>query len=612
MDNGEYDTPVVEVVRGRKSRRQRNSPKTSKYTQEGKDGPDLNCDHHLDITITGFKKRSLCQALKLSFNDLKEFRRKLYLNSTKIDQDKFLLKYMRISIPKRRSKVTKSVNYRKMSIAYFVPMENGAEVQVCSKTFQKITGTQRMRLLRVANAFLATGSQPKERRGGKSAKQLEAIAEMTDLIKNDIMKYKCRESHYSRSKCSRSYLPPELNLKIMYEKFIENQKSISEKTCSLSKYKSVFYKNFNLGFGNPHEDTCSACKEFLIKIKNEKDLEKKNNIRTEYRLHKLRAKQFFSLLNDTEDDKVIKICFDCQQNQPLPKLSVGEVFYSRQAWLYNFCVMQHKPKTKQTKDGIEFYVWLENQSGRGANEIASALQHYLRNLEEICLRENKKDLKLELYSDSCSSQNKNFIMLTMLANFMASSKVFNKLSHIFPIPGHSFMPPDRVFGRVEKDYRRREVIVSPKEYYSILGKHGQVNEWGKDWYTYNMKATAKRMIKTKLPFKISQTRIIHFTKVGSRVSKNIEVGVQDAYSAAPVTTEIKKKRVKSFSRFDCDQLPKTNMISLKKKADVENLLKFCDISDDLDAREFYDDVLQSSGPDDDNIRRNYDDEEPVL
>lgn len=208
-------------------------------------------------------------------------------------------------------------------------------------------------------------------------------------------------------------------------------------------------------------------------LKNEKDLEEKNNIRTEYRLHKLRAKKFFSLLNDTKDDKVIKICFDCQQNQPLPKLSVGEVFYSRQAWLYNYCVIKQNPKTKQTKDDIEFNVWLENQIGRVANEIASALQHYLRNLEEKCLLENKKDLKLELYSDSCSSQNKNFIMLTILANFLASSKVLNKLSHIFPIRGHSFMPPDRVFRRVEKDYRRREVIVSPKEYYSILEKHGQ-------------------------------------------------------------------------------------------------------------------------------------------
>lgn len=69
------------------------------------------------------------------------------------------------------------------------------------------------------------------------------------------------------------------------------------------------------------------------------------------RLHKLRAEKLFSLLNDTQDeDNVIKICFDCQQNQPIPKLNVGEVFYSRQAWLYNCCVMRYKPKIKVAEE----------------------------------------------------------------------------------------------------------------------------------------------------------------------------------------------------------------------------------------------------------------------
>lgn len=54
------------------------------------------------------------------------------------------------------------------------------------------------------------------------------------------------------------------------------------------------------------------------------------------------------------------------------------------------------------------------------------------------------------------------------------------------------------------------------------------------------------------------------------------------------------------------------MISAKKKTDLEKLLKFCNISDDPDAQMFYEDALQGSGPDQDNIRRNYDDEEPVV
>lgn len=69
MDNGEYNSPVVEVDRGRKFRRQRCRQKTSKYTEDGLSDPDLNCNHHLDLP--GAKKRSLCQAVKLCFNDMK-------------------------------------------------------------------------------------------------------------------------------------------------------------------------------------------------------------------------------------------------------------------------------------------------------------------------------------------------------------------------------------------------------------------------------------------------------------------------------------------------------------------------------------------------------------
>lgn len=55
-----------------------------------------------------------------------------------------------------------------------------------------------------------------------------------------------------------------------------------------------------------------------------------------------------------------------------------------------------------------------------------------------------------------------------------------------------------------------------------------------------------------------------------------------------------------------------NMVSSKKRADVEKLLKFCNISDDPDAQAFYADVLQGSALEDDNTRRYYDDEEYVT
>lgn len=120
----------------------------------------------------------------------------------------------------------------------------------------------------------------------------------------------------------------------LWERYCQERIREGYVKCSLSKYKSVFYKYFNIGFRNPRSDTCSTCAGYLIQIKATNDLDEKNRLRTECRLHKIRAKKFYEMLK-VGDDNTITICFDCQQNQPLLKLSVGEIFYSRQVWLYN-------------------------------------------------------------------------------------------------------------------------------------------------------------------------------------------------------------------------------------------------------------------------------------
>ncbi|KAJ4443795.1 hypothetical protein ANN_05575 [Periplaneta americana] len=43
---------------------------------------------------------------------------------------------------------------------------------------------------------------------------------------------------------------------------------------------------------------------------------------------------------------------DLQQNQSLTNLSVSEVFYARQVWLYNLCVMIQRHKKLRTFHSI--------------------------------------------------------------------------------------------------------------------------------------------------------------------------------------------------------------------------------------------------------------------
>ncbi|PSN55817.1 hypothetical protein C0J52_02470 [Blattella germanica] len=179
----------------------------------------------------------------------------------------------------------------------------------------------------------------------------------------------------------------------------------------------------------------------MLNIKREENLEKKNQFRAMHRLHKLRAKRFYSIMKQ-EDPNVLKVCFDIQQNQPIPKLSVSEVFYSRQVWLYNLCVLVHLKI--QEKENTIFYTWLESERPKGYNEVASGVLDFLENLEKSQTRNGPTEI--HLFSDSCASQNKNTVMMTTLMAFLEGSRKFNKIVHFYPVRGHSYMPPDRIFG----------------------------------------------------------------------------------------------------------------------------------------------------------------------
>lgn len=75
------------------------------------------------------------------------------------------------------------------------------------------------------------------------------------------------------------------------------------------------------------------------------------------------------------------------------------------------------------------------------------------------------------------------------------SKVFCNFIHIFPLRVHSYMPPDRVFGRIEKTLRKAECIVSPAEYHEIFKDHGQMLRWGIEWKSHDFQTVQTRIYK---------------------------------------------------------------------------------------------------------------------
>lgn len=53
------------------------------------------------------------------------------------------------------------------------------------------------------------------------------------------------------------------------------------------------------------------------------------------------------------------------------------------------------------------------------------------------------------------------------------------------------MPPDRLFGRLEKELRKCESILSPEEYYKFYRNHATVKILGENWLVYDFKSIQK-------------------------------------------------------------------------------------------------------------------------
>lgn len=158
----------------------------------------------------------------------------------------------------------------------------------------------------------------------------------------------------------------------------------------------------------------------------------------------------------------------------------------------------------------KLYTWLESDTGKGSNEVCSALHHFLHSIKNRVVHRRIK--RLDLFADSCPGQNKNFSMLTFLLRFIKSPDCkFQTITITFPIWGHSFMKPDRIFSVIEKDIRKQQVIATPDKYHSILEKHGRVKVYGRDWQVFDHKLLAKQLLRsnTNVPMQNSKVWVFH-------------------------------------------------------------------------------------------------------
>lgn len=341
------------------------------------------------------------------------------------------------------------------------------KIPVCQKAFLDTLRLTKNRVVGVVSRHFQSGDMPKERRGGsRILKQYEL--KKKNVI-NFIKKFKAHEMHYCRSKSSsRVYLSSNLNIKKMWRMYDKETDDESLKVKD-SFFRRIFRTKFNIGFGSPRTDACSTCISLHERIRHEKQVDLKQNLIAQKRLHKLKAKAFYNLLKEKRDDLLI-VSFDCQKNQVLPKVPDQSAYYSRQLYKYNLTIVVGDSNSSLTKDNVFIYHWDETQFGKGPNEIISAVHNFL---SEYHIPDKIKVLRI--ISDGCGAQNKNYYMMGMISHWLMNTTAnIESIEYVFPIVGHSFLPSDRVFALIEKVIKKNDVIIKPDDYTEIFAEFGRV------------------------------------------------------------------------------------------------------------------------------------------
>lgn len=272
------------------------------------------------------------------------------------------------------------------------------------------------------------------------------------------------ESHYRRgSNSDCQYLKMGMTVQKVYEIYTEELKKThgsSKKPVSFETLKRIFYDDFNLRCKSLKKDTCNKCDTFAQRIQNCKADEKEKLIEEKEKHLKIATdlrNKMNSDLKRAKNDKYFEcLTYDLEKTLPLPRIPTNIVFYKRQLWLYNSGIHVG------SDDSGHCNVWVEGEAGRGAQEVGSCLVRFIRdNL-------NDEVKNLVLWSDCCGGQNRNIKIVLMLKALLNSHPSLETITLKYLESGHTFLPNDTDFSKIEYQLKYHQCNYTPEEYISVM------------------------------------------------------------------------------------------------------------------------------------------------
>lgn len=370
--------------------------------------------------------------------------------------------FIGLFVESRKSEIReKNKGVRCKSNIFTLQRQDNTKHRVCSKFFLDTLGISYKKIQIVLNKKTSSGTVLKDKRGHHTPNNKASPLEI-ERIKSHIQSYPQYESHYSRTKTSKKYLHPDLNISKMYEAYVDKCKDEKVLPKSYHFYREIF-KGENLAFKHPYNDTCGTCDRINIACK-QKDLiqSKRLELEEEKAAHDAKVNAAYQekredkLRSRSSGGKIVVKAFDLQKVLDTPHLTTGISYYKRLLSTYNLTI--HNLGTNEAT----CYMWCEVEGGRGSDEIASALYHDIIN---SCSDEVEEII---YYSDNCAGQNHNFTLPVMFLQAMEVKPNIQRVHHKFLEPGHTRMECDSDHARIEKAKPKDMAIFIPRDWFNLV------------------------------------------------------------------------------------------------------------------------------------------------
>lgn len=175
---------------------------------------------------------------------------------------------------------------------------NGSLKKVCKECFRNTfdISTKFIELICKKKNESVAGVLEEDKRGRHKNRKKVSHGEI-ESAKAFILSLPLYESHYTRKRSAKKYLPPYYTLTKIYEEF---KKKEPNSKVHRKLYEDIF-RSLNIKIKMPKKDTCGTCDKLKVKIQYASSEQEKLSLQKDQDLHHLKAEQSYSSKKKDKD-----------------------------------------------------------------------------------------------------------------------------------------------------------------------------------------------------------------------------------------------------------------------------------------------------------------------